>query len=89
MTYEEVSTIIGENLKKFRAAIHLSQLATATGIGMAEAHYRSLEHGESNPELKTLCKVCWYFGIELKDLVSLCKELPSAILHWKEPDQRE
>ena len=52
MTYEEVSTIIGENLKKFRAAIHLSQLATATGIGMAEAHYRSLEHGESNPELK-------------------------------------
>ncbi len=87
MTVEEASKVIGGNLKKFRTAIRRSQQAVANDIEFGEAHYRSLEHGESNPELKTLCRLCTYFGIELKDLVSPCEELPPAVLNWKPPKE--
>ena len=49
---------IGENSKLLRAKEHFSQEELAGEIGISVSHYRDIEHGQGNPTIKTLQKIC-------------------------------
>lgn len=61
---------VGTAIRDRRTALHLSQEAFADSISMHRAYYSSIERGERNLTIATLCRVAQGLGAK-----------PSQILH--------
>ena len=47
------------HIRMIRKEQKLSLKALSERCGVSEAHLRRIEHGESDPTLKTLCRIAW------------------------------
>lgn len=60
---------IGEKIKKFRVAAHLSQMALAEKIGISYQQLQKYEKGINNIPLYRLKRICELLGVPLSTLV--------------------
>ncbi len=59
---------LGEYLRLKRKERHLSQKLAAYVVNISERALSSIENGRSEPEFKTLCRLCDLYGVSLKEI---------------------
>jgi len=64
----DVRRLIGENTRKIRLAVDLSQEAVAERMGVDRAYVSSLELGKTNPTAITLWRLAEALGVRTADL---------------------
>jgi len=67
--YETLLRRVGSNIEKHRKAKGMSQKEVAYACNMEEQNYRRIEKSQTNPTLKSLCRIAEVFGIEVSDLL--------------------
>ena len=70
---QDVRKIVGENVRRLRIALGLSQAALATLVGMDRAYVSGLELGARNPTVVTL----WLFSTALQVPVDALLRAPT------------
>jgi transcriptional regulator with XRE-family HTH domain len=71
MESEEENKIIrkvGETIRELRVKQGLSQFKLSIHIGISENQLSRIERGESNPTVRTLCKIAKVFDIDVASL---------------------
>ncbi|PJE73662.1 MAG: DNA-binding protein [Candidatus Terrybacteria bacterium CG10_big_fil_rev_8_21_14_0_10_41_10] len=65
----EISTKLGQNLKRIRTAKRLSQGAIARKLEVHRAYISGIENGKRNPTLATIQKLAVAIGISADELI--------------------
>ncbi|PIU46585.1 DNA-binding protein [bacterium (Candidatus Gribaldobacteria) CG07_land_8_20_14_0_80_33_18] len=65
----EISTKLGQNLKRIRAAKKLSQGAIARKLDVHRSYISGLERGRRNPTLATIQKLAVALGVSADELI--------------------
>jgi len=65
----EISTKLGQNLKRIRAAKKLSQGAIARKLDVHRSYISGLERGRRNPTLATIQKLAKALGVSADELL--------------------
>lgn len=73
----DVRRIVGENVRRYRLALGLSQEAVAERMGVDRAYVSGLERGERNPTIVTLWHAALALDIELHQLLITPPKAPS------------
>lgn len=64
--------IIGQNVRRFRKAAHLTQAQAAERLNLSLLHYGRLERGERQPSLKQLAAISDMLNTSLESLLKGC-----------------
>ncbi|MGB0969412.1 MAG: helix-turn-helix domain-containing protein [Mycobacterium sp.] len=62
-TRADLATIFGRQLRKARAALHLTQADVAERIQITEEGYGRIDRGAQPPSLRTLCRLVVELGV--------------------------
>ena len=73
---ENVKEIIAKNLSELRRSKKWTQQQLAERINYSDKAISRWEHGESLPDIETLCRICDVFGVSFEYLLQ--KEQPRA-----------
>ena len=65
----EISTKLGQNLKRIRTAKKLSQGAIARKLDVHRSYISGLERGRRNPTLATIQKLAVALGVSADELI--------------------
>ena len=65
----EISTKLGQNLKRIRAAKKLSQGAMPRTLEIHRAYISGIENGKRNPTLATIQKLAVALGVSADELL--------------------
>lgn len=76
MEFERFRAAVGENLKKSRWLVGLTQEQVE---GVTIRHYQELECGRGNPTLETLFRLAEQYGVTVADLVNVPGARPDAV----------
>jgi transcriptional regulator with XRE-family HTH domain len=61
--------IFGDNLRRFRKQLGLSQEALAELAGLHWTYVGSVERGERNVSIDNICRLAWAVGVDVRDLL--------------------
>lgn len=62
---EDVRKLVGENVRRYRQSVGITQAELATRMGVDRAYISGLELGERNPTVLTLWHVAMALGVPL------------------------
>lgn len=65
---KEVSAIVGNNIRKHRKKLKLTQLDLEVSTGIGRSEFSRIENGAKNLELSTLVKIADALKIPIADL---------------------
>lgn len=74
MQADELSRIVGKNVRRFRTARNLTQTELAGLAKMPQGHLSALENGKRSPNLSTIAEIAEALGVEPVSL--LLGEIP-------------
>ncbi len=66
---ENVKEIIGKNLAQLRKDSKMTQSTLAEKLNYSDKAISRWEHGETLPDIETLCRVCDIFGVKFEYLL--------------------
>lgn len=62
--------VLGRRVAQRREALGIGQERAALDAGLHRTYWTSLERGQRNPSLETLCKIASALGCDVGDLVA-------------------
>lgn len=71
MNEVEVYMLIGERIKKLRQSKGMTQQKLSDECDMEIPNLSRIEHGNTNPTIKSLWKISNALGVKLKDLLDV------------------
>ncbi len=60
---QQLSVVIGENIRRYRTQQKLTQAALAKAIGVAQGYVSDLEAGKRTPRIGRLAKIAEVLGV--------------------------
>ena len=72
----DLSGVVGENLKRLRAERGLSLDALARESGVSKSRLGQIERGEANPSISTLWQIAKALKVEFSVLVTPAEAVP-------------
>ncbi len=74
MDRNELTKIVGANIRKYRLKIDVSQESLSLSAGINPAYVGRLERGEKCPTIDTLYKICEALGISVCEILNFKNE---------------
>ncbi len=78
MERTELNKKIGQNIRKYRLKIDISQENLAMSAGLYPAYLGRLERGEKCPTIDTLYKISCALGITINELICFDSKIDSS-----------
>ena len=63
MQPQQLSVVIGENIRRYRGQKNLTQAALAEAIGVAQGYVSDLEAGKRTPRVGRIAKIAEVLGV--------------------------